>query len=71
MKANATPVFKKAKKKDLRNYRPASLSLSPGNILEQLILEIISKHPGQDSDREQSAQVYEGEIIPDQPDSLL
>ena len=43
-KANVTPIFKKGKKKDPGNYRPASLTSIPGKVMEQLILEVICKH---------------------------
>jgi len=40
-KANVTPVFKKNKKEDPGNYRPVSLTF--GKVMEQLILDVISK----------------------------
>jgi len=42
-KANVTPVFKKRKKEDPRNYRLVSLTSIPGKVMEQLILEVIIK----------------------------
>jgi len=42
-KASVTPVFKKGKKEDPGNYRPVSLTSSPGKVMEQLILDVISK----------------------------
>ncbi|GAB0178956.1 mitochondrial enolase superfamily member 1 [Grus japonensis] len=43
-KANVTPVFKKGKEEDTGNYRPVSLISIPGKVMEQLILDVISKH---------------------------
>ncbi|GAB0203674.1 mitochondrial enolase superfamily member 1 [Grus japonensis] len=43
-KASVTPVFKKGKKEDLGNYRPVSLTSTPGKMMEQLIQGIINKH---------------------------
>lgn len=37
-------VFKKVKKQDLENYRLVNLTLISGKVMEQLILEIISRH---------------------------
>ena len=42
-KANITPIFKKGKK-DPGNYRSVSLTLTPGKVTEQLILETICRH---------------------------
>lgn len=43
-KVTVTPVFKKAKKEDPGNYRPVSFTSIPGKMMEQLILNVISKH---------------------------
>jgi len=43
-KANVTPIFKKGKKEDPRNYRLLSLTSILGKVMEQLILEVIIKH---------------------------
>ena len=43
-KANVTPVFKNGKKEDPGNYRPGSFTSVPGKVMEQLILETISRH---------------------------
>ncbi|KFV77602.1 hypothetical protein N308_11331, partial [Struthio camelus australis] len=43
-KVSVTPTFKKGKKEDPGNYRPVSLPSIPAKVVEQLILEAISKH---------------------------
>ncbi|PKU34197.1 rna-directed dna polymerase from mobile element jockey-like [Limosa lapponica baueri] len=43
-KASVTPVLKKGKKEDPGNYRPVTLTSIPGKVMEQLILDVISKH---------------------------
>ena len=35
--ANVTPIFKKGQKDDPGSYRPISLTLVPGNVIEQII----------------------------------
>ena len=41
--ANNTPVFKKGKKEDPGNCRPVSLISVPGKMVEQLVLDTLSK----------------------------
>lgn len=43
-KANVTPVFRKGKKEDLGNCRPVSLASILGKVIEQLILDAVSRH---------------------------
>lgn len=42
-KSNVPLTFKKDRKDDPGNYRPDSLTLNPGKLMEQLILRIISR----------------------------
>ena len=41
--ASVTPVFRKGKKEDPGNYRPVSLTSIPGKVMEQLVLDAISR----------------------------
>ncbi|KFV87101.1 RNA-directed DNA polymerase from mobile element jockey, partial [Struthio camelus australis] len=43
-KASVTPVFKKGKKEEPGNSRPVSLTSLPGKVMEQLLLEVLTKH---------------------------
>ncbi|KAK4827767.1 hypothetical protein QYF61_021512 [Mycteria americana] len=42
--ANVTPIYKKGWKEDPGNYRPVSLTLVLGNVMEQIILSAITWH---------------------------
>ncbi|PKU46073.1 rna-directed dna polymerase from mobile element jockey-like [Limosa lapponica baueri] len=42
--ANVMPIYKKGQKKDPWNYRPASLTLVPGKVMQQIVLSAIPQH---------------------------
>ena len=42
-KTNVTPVFKNGNQEDPGNYRLVSLTSIPGKVMEQLIVDVISK----------------------------
>lgn len=44
MKVNVTHVFRKGKEESPGNYRPMGLIVIPRKVMEQILLETISKH---------------------------
>ncbi|PKU41409.1 rna-directed dna polymerase from mobile element hypothetical protein [Limosa lapponica baueri] len=71
-KTNVMPVFEKDMKEDPGNRKPVSLSFIPGKVMEQLTLDVISKHVEEKKGhQESSAWIHQWEIMLDQSDSLL
>ncbi|KAK4832250.1 hypothetical protein QYF61_021602 [Mycteria americana] len=42
--ANVMPIYKKGQKEEPGNYRPVSLTLVPGKVMEQMILSTMTQH---------------------------
>jgi len=42
--ANMTPIYKKCQKEDAGNYRPVSLTLVPGKVMERFIFSVLIGH---------------------------
>lgn len=43
-KASVTSIFQKGNKEEPGNYRPVSLTIIPGKVVEQITLKIITMH---------------------------
>lgn len=65
-------IFKKCKEKDVGNYRPVSIISIPGKVMEEIILESVSKYiKVKKVTRSHQHGFNEGEIMQEQPDSPL
>ena len=70
--ANVTPIFKKGKKDDPGSYRPISLTLVPGKVMEQIISgAIMDELKVNQGIRPKSVWVYKQYILSHKPDFIL
>ena len=60
--AYVTPIYKKSCREDLGNYRPVSLTLVSGKIMEQIVFRHV---------RDNRGIRHEGQVLLDQRDLLL
>jgi len=66
---SVTSIYKKGWKEDPRNYRPVSVTLVPGKIMERFILSALTVHV-KDNQGIRPSQ-HERQVLLDQPDLLL
>jgi len=69
--ASVTPIYKKGCREDLGKYRPVSLTLVPGKIMEQIVLGEITWHVWHPGDQAQPARIHGRQVMLDQLDLLL
>lgn len=65
-----TLSYKKDHKEDVGNYKPVSVTLVPGKIMEQIILSEMTCG-GEPGDWAQPAWVHKKQVLPDQTHLLL
>lgn len=66
-----TSIYREGQKEDPGKYRPVSLPLVAGKLLEQIILNAITALPGQLGDQGQSAWVYQRQVLLNKSDLSL
>ena len=70
-KAKVMPNFKKGKKDNPEDYRLVSLTPVPWKMVEQILLEAITRQMQDKNVWEQLSQIYQEKIVPDELDCLL
>ncbi len=70
--ANVALIYKKCRKEDPGNYRPASLITVPGKAVEQIVLNEVTPYVQENRGiKTQSAWVLERQVLLDQLNLLL
>jgi len=69
--ASVTSIYKKGWEEEPGNYRPVSLTLVPGKIMERFTRSALTGHVKDQWNQSQPAWFHKRQVLLDQPDLLL